>query len=243
MNDPRTKQVYALKHVIPTDEKHQKFIAQLENEFALSKLFRHGGLRKSVDLKKKKKLFGGVSEAALVMEIVDGKSLEEDCPRETAVLADVFTKAAIALAALHHMAYVHCDMKPGNVMRLADGRVKIIDFGQACKIGTVKERLQGTPDFIAPEQVRFKQLGVPTDVYNLGATLYWALTGKRVPTLFTVSKADRDVVREQKYPRPRELNPFIPEGLSTLVMDCVRLSPAYRPQTMAEVIERMKPFG
>lgn len=230
---------------MPTDEKHHKFVAQLENEFALSKVFRHPGLRKSIDLKIRKKLFGfgDVTEAMLLMEMVQGKTLDEECPRETPVLIDLFIKAGVALAALHHLAYVHCDMKPGNLMRTADGKAKIIDFGQACKIGTVKDRVQGTPDFIAPEQVKFKRLGVPTDVYNLGATLYWALTGKRVPTLFTVDKAERDVVREQKYPTPRELNPFIPGPLSELVMDCVRLSPAYRPQSMSEVIDRLRPFG
>ena len=80
--------------------------------------------------------------------------------------------------------------------------MKLIDFGQACQLGTIKTRVQGTPDFIAPEQVRFNAVGVYTDVYNLGATLYWALTGQKVPTLLTVRRRERDVVREQKFPKP-----------------------------------------
>ena len=62
-------------------------------------------------------------------------------------------------------------------------RSKIIDLGQSCPIGTTKSRIQGTPDYIAPEQVKRRTLGPRTDVFNLGATMYWALTGKNVPTL------------------------------------------------------------
>ena len=53
----------------------------------------------------------------------------------------------------------------------------MIDYGQSCRIGTIKERIQGTPDYIAPEQVARRPVSVATDVFNLGASLYWALTG------------------------------------------------------------------
>ena len=82
---------------------------------------------------------------------------------------------------MHQMGYVHCDIKPNNILRNDKGEVKVIDFGQSCKIGTVKERIQGTPDYIAPEQVARRPITVQTDVFNLGATLYWALTGKAHP--------------------------------------------------------------
>jgi serine/threonine protein kinase len=244
--EPRTKQVYALKHVVPKDEKDLRFIDQLRNEHDVSRTFRHPALRRAVDLKIKKSLFGlgGISEAALVLEMVDGATLDYECPRDVTTLVDTFQKAAVALGAMHRMNLVHCDLKPGNIIRDEKGRVKLIDFGQACRIGTVKERVQGTPDFIAPEQVRCKPLKIYTDVYNLGATMYWALSrGRKVPTLFTVSKAERHVVKEQKFPRPHELNRDVPEALSELVMDCVRVSPAFRPRSMTEVLERLAPFG
>jgi hypothetical protein len=81
-------------------------------------------------------------------------------------------------------------------------------------------------------------------VYNLGATLYWSLTGgRRVPTLMTAGKRERDVVREQAYPTPRDLNPAVPEGLSDVVMSCLRIEPAHRPENMDELIRRLRPFG
>ena len=244
VSDHKTAQLYALKHVVPTDEKHLRFVEQLENEFNVSRVFRHPGLRRCVDYKVKKRLFGGVSEAGLVMELFDGVPLDRDLPATVPATVDVFVKVALAMSAAHHYRVLHCDTKPGNILRDAAENVKLIDFGQACRVGTMKQRVQGTPDFIAPEQVRCRRLGYPTDVYNLGATLYWALTGgKKVPTLFTVPKDQRELLQEQNFSSPAELNPAVPADLSALVMECVRMSPSYRPQTMDELLERLTPFG
>lgn len=242
--DPKTSQLYALKHVVPTEVKHQRFIEQLETEFKVSRTFRHPGLRKCLDLKYKKKLFTGtVVEAALIMELVDGVSLDRDLPASVPEIVDVFLKVGSALSAVHHYNFLHCDTKPNNIVRDARGNVKLIDFGQACPAGTTKERVQGTPDFIAPEQARCKQLNYFTDVYNLGATMYWALTRQKVPTILTVAKEQRDILKDQSYPSPRDLNPEIPEALSDLIMECVQVAPAYRPQTIEEVIQRLTPHG
>lgn len=245
VTDPKTSQLYALKHVVPTEPKHVRFIEQLETEFKVSRTFRHPGLRKCLILKVRKRWFGlgKVKEAMLLMELVDGVPLDVDLPDGVPAVVDVFAKVCQALGAVHHYGWLHCDTKPNNIMRDPAGNVKVIDFGQACPNGTVKTRVQGTPDFIAPEQARVKQLGFFTDVYNVGATLYWALTGRRVPTMLTVAKADRDIVREQKFPTPAELNPAVPAGLSDLVMACVKVHPSDRPQTMGAVLKRLEPFG
>lgn len=239
----KTGQLYALKHVVPKDDKEQRFVEQLRNEFAVSKMFRHPALRKSVDLQTRRRLFGAVVEAALVMELVDGVPLDRERPKDLASLVDCFEQTAVALMTLHNLLYVHCDLKPGNILIQADGRVKLIDFGQACPLGTIKKRVQGTPDFIAPEQVRLNAVGTYTDVYNLGATLYWALTGQKVPTLLTVRRRDRDVVREQKFAKPIEIKPDLPVELSDLVMACVNVNPSLRPQTMSELLQGLRPFG
>ena len=243
VSKPRTGQLYALKHVQPKDEKEQRYVDQLRNEFEVSKVFRHPALRKSVDLQTRRRLFGAVVEAALVMELVDGVALDRDRPEELPALIDCFEQTAVALTTLHNLLYVHCDLKPGNILRQANGLVKLIDFGQACSLGTIKKRVQGTPDFIAPEQVRLNAVGVYTDIYNLGATLYWALTGQKVPTLMTVRRRDRDVVREQTFPKPIELRPELPVALSDLVMGCVNVNPKLRPQTMNELLKGLAPFG
>jgi serine/threonine-protein kinase len=240
----KSGQHFALKHVVPETEKHLRFVEQLQNEFDVSRHFRHPGLRKSIDLKlSKKMLIGGIKEAGLVLELVKGQPLDVDHPGALRQIAQCFVRAGQAISALHHLRLVHCDIKPSNLIRDDAGNIKVIDFGQACRIGTTKQRVQGTPDFIAPEQVRCRPVGVFTDVYNFGATLYWALTDRRVPTLITVDKQDRDMIREQDFPAPHEINPRVPKDLSEMVMLCVRYKPDSRPQRLADVLAVVEPYA
>ena len=241
--DPGSSQLYALKHVVRKSDKDVRFVEQLQNEMEMSQHFRHPVLRKCIDLKINKKLLGGVTDAALVMELVDGTPLDAQPQLSAHKVVDVFMQTAHGLAALHHLRLVHCDLKPSNILTCPDGTVKLIDFGQTCKSGTVKERVQGTPDFIAPEQVRLKAVDAQTDVFNFGATLYWALTGRRIPTLFTVPKKDWHDLKEQPYPSPHELDPAVPEPLSKLAMWCSKISRGSRPADIATVIKGLQRIG
>jgi serine/threonine protein kinase len=116
----------------------------------------------------------------------------------------------------------------------------VSDFGQACKIGTTKERIQGTPVYISPEQVKCEPVTQLTDVFNLGATMYWGLTGQKIPTLFTIKRAENSFLVDSEIRTPAQANPRVPETLSNLVMDCVRTNPAKRPADMAEIARRLE---
>jgi serine/threonine-protein kinase len=236
VSDRADGQLYALKHVIRKNDKDIRFIHQLQNEFAVSRLFRHPGLRRYVAVKLHRSLMFKVKEAALVMELVDGISLDKHCPKEIPALLAIFEQVAKALSGLHYLDYVHCDLKPNNILVNAEGQVKLIDFGQACKIGTIKQRIQGTADFISPEQVKLQPVMVQTDVYGFGANLYWALTGQSVPTLYTVSRSQRDIVKEMKFPAPMDLRPDVPKPLSDMVMSCLKMLPLRRPENMEQIV-------
>jgi serine/threonine-protein kinase len=238
--DSKSGQLYCLKHVVRHEEKDIRYIEQLQNEFEMSRHFRHPVLRKVIDLKVNKKLFGGITDAALVLELVDGTPLEQQPLLPIPRVLEVFMDVAQALHSMHFLRLVHCDLKPHNILTCSDGSVKLIDFGQTCKIGTVKSRLQGTPDFIAPEQVRLKAVGDQTDIFCFGATLYWALTGQKIPTLYNSSKDEWRAIKEQKYPSPHDLNPEIPEPLSRLAMWCCKVSLGSRPKDIQTVIEGLK---
>jgi serine/threonine-protein kinase len=150
-------------------------------------------------------------------------------------------QTASGLRAMHQMGYVHCDIKPNNILRSEDGKVKVIDYGQSCKIGTVKERIQGTPDYIAPEQVARRPVTIQTDVFNLGATLYWSLLGKHIPTLYTVNKkGENSFLLDTRIDTPMDLNPKVPLAINNLVMDCIATRPGKRPKDMDEVIQRLE---
>lgn len=233
-----------MKHVIKKTDRDQRFLDQLTNEHEMSRLFRHPAVRKTVELKIPRKFFSSkVDEAGLVLEWVDGDGLDEKPPADLRTLLTIFTHCASALASIHKLKLVHCDFKPHNVMIDGAGKVKLIDFGQTCKMGTMKERVQGTPDFITPEQVKRTTVDEKTDIYSLGASLYWTMTGHKVPTYFTVDKADRDIVKLQKFPSPRELRPDVPEALSEFIMQCLRYNPGGRPTDMLMVLNKLEEFA
>ena len=223
--EPGTGQICALKHVVVREDKDVRHIEQLETEHEVGRQVTHAGLRRTLGLTVRNRWMRSATQAALAMELVDGTPLDRDVPGAVGEIVDVFIRAAEALHSLHAMGYVHGDFKPGNVMLGADGVVKIIDLGQASEIGRAKKRIQGTPDFMAPEQARCEALFAWTDVYGFGASLYWCLTGEKV------SAQVRSV---------RELNGEVPEGLSNLVMECLRTREEQRPVDMREVGRRLE---
>jgi len=227
VQDPETRQVYALKHVVRAEQKDIRFIEQMEAEYEISRQFTHPNLRRSYDLKIVKTLLLKVNEAFMVMEYVDAKPLDIRPPTDMFEICDTFIHSAEGLRAMHQMGYAHCDIKPNNILRNDNG--------------TVKERIQGTPDFIAPEQVARRPISVQTDVFNLGATMYWNLTGKHIPTLYTVNKkGENSFLLDTRFDSPQDINPKVPTALSNLVVECVATKASKRPPDMDSVIQRIE---
>ncbi|MEM0915657.1 MAG: serine/threonine-protein kinase [Planctomycetota bacterium] len=236
----RSKQLFALKVVEKEGANDQRFLDQAVAEHEISAKFDHPLLRKSHRLLRERKLIR-TSTVRVLMEYVEGKPLDQFRTADVAVQADLCRQVGEGLAAMHDLGYVHADMKPNNVMVTDEGQVKIIDFGQSCPLHTRKERIQGTPDYIAPEQVRKESLTAQTDVFNLGATMYWLLTGDHVPTLIPKTKRQAGTLKTDRHVEtPSALNPAVPPALSSVVMDCIAIEPADRPRTMREVVDRIR---
>jgi serine/threonine protein kinase len=228
----------ALKRVIFEKPEDARVFEQVDTEYKVARRIDHPYVRKCYKLKKIRSMLK-VREMLLSMEYFEGKNLE-DC--STLSLGDVmlvFRMVATGLNAMHQQGFVHCDIKPNNILLSKSGTIKIIDLGQSCRIGTVKPRIQGTPDYIAPEQVRRNPLGPKTDIFNLGATMYWALTGKHVPTLIPKKNSYGLPVAPKPCRPPKEIKEQIPAGVSKLVMDCIEDDPAKRPRNMMAVISRL----
>lgn len=238
---PKTKQIAALKQVEKQSDKDQRFLDQAEQEAKVAQAVDHPGIRK-VRKVIKKGSFLAVKELYLVMEFVDGISLEKHPPATFESAVSIFEQTAQALAAMHAAGYIHADMKPNNIVVSEDGKVKVIDLGQSCTSGTIKPRIQGTPDYIAPEQVHRRPITPQTDVYNFGATMYWVLTRQHVPTALAkgdslVGSLDDNLIAKPK--RTVELNSRVPRKLDELVMHCVEVDPAKRPRSMQEVADKL----
>ena len=227
----------ALKRVIFERPEDSRIFEQVETEYKVGRLIDHPYVRKCYKLKKIRRVFRA-KELLLSMEYFDGKNLEDGPALSLLDVLLVFRMVATGLNAMHQQGFVHCDIKPNNILFNRSGAIKIIDLGQSCKIGTVKRRIQGTPDYIAPEQVRRKPLNPKTDIFNLGATMYWALTGKHAPTLIP-KKDSLGLPIPQKRLAPHEIRKQLPIGLSKLVMDCTEDNPMARPRNMMMVISRL----
>ena len=233
-----TGQFFALKRVVRRSADDDRFLEQVEVEYEVSSQIDHPNLRKSLELHRVKKWLK-VQELLLLMEYVAGKTLEQDRPTDLGRTIDLFRKVAAGLGALHDAGYVHADIKPNNILITDKDAIKIVDFGQSCKIGHKKTRIQGTPDYIAPEQVRRLPLDQRTDVFNLGATLYWVLTNSTFPTDIRPNVPGGG--HEIKGPKraPKDVVPSIPAALSKLVMDCCESAPKKRPDSMKKIIARL----
>ncbi len=242
VQDTKNKQVWALKHVEKSNAKEQRFLDQAANEYKVSQELGHPGIRSIPKLIKKGSLLN-VRELFLVMELVDGQSLELHPPKTFEEGVYIFKQTARALAHMHQRGFVHADMKPNNIVVSDEGEAKIIDLGQSCRIGTIKERIQGTPDYIAPEQVHRREITPKTDIFNLGATMYWTLTRKHIPTALPKGDSLMGSLDDNLIEKPKpacELNPRINDKLNDLIMQCVEVDPANRPASMDMVADRLE---
>jgi eukaryotic-like serine/threonine-protein kinase len=228
----------ALKRVILERPEDVRIFEQVETEFKVAQKITHPYIRKCYKLKKIRSMLK-TKEMLLAMEYFDGQSLEEGPALSLLDVMLVFRMVATGLNAMHQCELVHCDIKPNNILLNKAGAIRIIDLGQSCWIGTTKKRIQGTPDYIAPEQVQRKPLGPKTDIFNLGATMYWALTGKTIPTMIPKKDAFGIPMPPEAVKPPNEVRPQIPAGISKLVVDCVEEDPAKRPSDMMAVISRL----
>jgi serine/threonine-protein kinase len=231
--------------VVKNSPSEQRFIDQAVTEYEISKQLDSPLIRKVHKLIRQRALLR-TSEVLVLMELVVGQTLESIKFNGMVSYCKLFHAAAKGLKCMHDAGFVHADIKPNNIMVTKQGTVKLIDFGQSCKNGTVKERIQGTPDYIAPEQVKRQPITPKTDMFNLGATMYWLLTEKRVPTMMPRKKDRGETVQlrteepEKTLQPPIELRPDCPPALSNLILECVAKDPNDRPDHMQSVMDRVE---
>jgi serine/threonine protein kinase len=189
----------------------------------------------------------------LVMEYIEGRSLRDVGPEPLAPtdLVRLGTQLAEALVAAHGAGVVHLDLKPGNMMLTADGRLKVLDFGiarlHAPDIGdgstytgpvdtTTLPNAAGTPPYMAPEQVAAGPVDPRTDIYAAGATLYELATGHRVFDKPRGAGLNEAILRDKPDP-PSQLNPGISAALEDALMKALEKQPVRRQQTALELLQ------
>ncbi len=188
----------------------------------------------------------------LVTEYVAGNDLRRlirtNGPLTIRKAANVILQAARGLQHAHERGLIHRDVKPGNILVTPDGIAKVSDLGLAACMHDPSEdpragKVVGTADYLSPEQIKTpSQVGAPSDIYSLGCTLYYAVTGKvPFPGGTTADKARRHC--EETPWHPRRFNPDIPEEFVEIIADMMEKEVDARIQTSAEVVARLEPWA
>lgn len=184
----------------------------------------------------------GVDEAGpyYTMELLAGEDFRGlrgmAPPRACRLLRDV----AAALAFLHARQLIHRDVSPRNV-RSVDGEVaKLIDFGALATSGTEGEVI-GTLPCMAPETARGLRVDERTDLFSLGATAYWLLTGRHAYPARALE--DLPTAWARRPAPPSAFSADVPPALDALVLSMIDVDPLGRPASAVEVVERLGADG
>jgi len=232
---------YTVKIVKIVNPEDAGFIELLKAEHAVGSSIDHPVIRKVFELRMLRQRFR-VRGAILFMEYVNGITLgqkEFNLPHDE--ILRIFSESAHGLYAMHIAGWVHADLKPNNIMLAVDGAVKLIDLGQSARIHEPKTKIQGTVDYMAPEQVQRGKLDQRTDVFGLGATLHKVLTGRAIATEMnqTVNlQSLNPIVKRVEDVRASVAN-GLPTCVARLIDDCCRSDPGNRIPDMPSLIERI----
>jgi len=162
--------------------------------------------------------------------------------------ANIITQAAYGLAYAHEKKLIHRDVKPGNILVNPEGKAKVSDLGLADFTNEHSEstrlgKIVGTIDYLAPEQIRDPHnVSLRWDIYSLGCTFYYALTGKVPFPGGTVKEKARRHCEEPPL-HPHRFNPSIDRELVEIIAEMMEKDPSRRISSAHEVIARLEPWA
>jgi serine/threonine protein kinase len=187
----------------------------------------------------------------LVMEYVPGQDLRRlirsQSPLTIQQAASVIMQAALGLDYAHQSGLIHRDVKPGNILVTPSGVAKVSDLGLAAFVEEREDprlgKIVGTPDYLSPEQIRNPHdVTKLTDIYSLGCTLYYAVTGKVPFPGGTAASKIRRILDDTPW-HPRKHTPEISDEFVEVIADMMEKDPARRIQSCAEVASRLGPWA
>ncbi len=173
----------------------------------------------------------------IIMEYLDGTPLntvlEKNGPLPANQVIDIFRQVCAGLSYAHQRGIVHQDIKPDNLYMMPGGRIKILDFGLACSFGSENMEMEGTIQYMSPEQIESYPVDARTDIYCLGITAFELLTGKQ-------PFPDQDIAKlmelhlNENIPDPADWIDNVPPQLSACIRKCCKRNHLERFQSADE---------
>ena len=228
--DRSVDQIVALKVPLAQFESDAAAFSRFEREEAIGKMLDHPSILKIFPIEGKRRPY-------IVMEFLDGQTLDqllrEVKPLPEADAAKIASRLCEALDYMHKNGVIHRDLKPQNIMICKDGSIRIMDFGiaKAFRMRRITfvgfSPTMGTPDYMAPEQVKGKRGDERTDIYSLGAILYEMTTGStpfegESPYAVMNARVTGDPVA------PRKVNPKLTPVIEEIVLHALAREPDKR---------------
>ncbi len=229
---------------------------RLDSPEARDRFFREGRLAASINHPNSVYVFGTEEiggTPVITMEMVSGGTLQDRVraqgPLPVGKAVDCVLQLIEGLEAAQRIGILHRDIKPSNCYIGEDGTVKIGDFGLSISTAvrtepalTATGAFLGTPAFCSPEQLRGEELSVRSDIYSVGTTLYFLLTGR---TPFEAGNMVQllATVLEQRAPSPRNFRRELPAGLARVVLRCLEKQPGERFKSYADLARVLAPYG
>ena len=238
----RTGKDYTVKIVKILKPEDAALIDLLRTEYAIGSTIDHPVIRKVFELRMMRQRLR-VRGAILFMEYVDGLTLADKAFQQPLdEVLRIFAEASRGLEAMHRAGFVHADLKPNNIMVAADGAVKLIDLGQSSKIHEAKTRVQGTIDYMAPEQVQRGVLDQRTDVFGLGAAMHKLLTGTPIKTEMnkTITLHSQSLIGKRIDDAAEGNGASLPAVIMRLLENCCQYRPDDRIPDMIALAERLE---
>jgi len=235
---------YALKVLRPEQRGNKEEIAFLKHEFEIASTLSHKNIIKIVEYKT------DAETPFIVMELFSEINLKQAMRRGPEPIAfkltSIVEQASEALYYFHSKGYVHCDIKPDNLLLSRDYEVKLIDFTISRKVKTGlsrlfggKNKVEGTRSYMSPEQIRGLTLDQRSDIYSMGCMLFELCTGKAPYT----GNTPNDLLSKHLSATPPSAlvtNENITPEFNNLIKRLLAKKPEERPQTMWDVLKLVR---
>ena len=185
----------------------------------------------------------------MAMELLEGEDLEPYCEKNSLLplrkVLDIIAETADALDYAYTQGVIHRDIKPGNIMLLKNGHIKVTDFGIAKAVSSSQTRtgiILGTPNYMSPEQINGMEIDGRSDIFSLGIVFFQLLTGQLPFGGKTLTELFYQIT-QAKHPSPRQINPKVIRPCEQLIDKALAKDPDQRFQRASNFAKYLKILG